>query len=162
MSKVALFHFYGSLKDFIKKEDVNYAFTGTPTVKDAIEAIGVPHPEVKCIVVNGGPVDFSHKLQENEKIDVLSQTLNDFNHLPIKFFLDVHLGKLARELRMLGFDSLYENTYKDEQIAQIAADDDRIVLTRDVGLLKIGKIQRGYWLRSKSATARSDKAFSAF
>jgi uncharacterized protein with PIN domain len=63
--------------------------------------------------------------------------------------LDVHLGKLARALRMLGFDTHYENTLDDKTIAKVAVSESRVVLTRDVGLLKQKAIQRGYWLRSQ-------------
>lgn len=68
------------------------------------------------------------------------------------FILDVHLGKLARRLRMLGFDSLYLNTYTDTQIVEIASNQTRIVLTRDVNLLKHKVLQtgQGYWLRSQN------------
>ena len=64
-----------------------------------------------------------------------------------RFVLDVHLGRLARYLRLLGFDALYETDYEDEQIAIISRDESRIALTRDKGLLKRGAVTRGYWLR---------------
>ncbi|WP_317175587.1 Mut7-C RNAse domain-containing protein [Pontibacter beigongshangensis] len=71
--------------------------------------------------------------------------------LPVsdKFILDVHVGRLARALRLLGFDSRYQNDYADTSIAQLALKENRIVLTRDIGLLKHRSIHRGYWLRSQ-------------
>jgi len=67
-----------------------------------------------------------------------------------RFVLDVHLGTLARKLRMLGFDTRYDRGYTDEAIARIASDERRIVLTRDIGLLKRSEVERGYWLRSQA------------
>ena len=65
-----------------------------------------------------------------------------------KFILDVNLGKLARKLRLLGFDSLYSNTYDDKDIIETALAEKRIILTRDIGILKNKRITHGYWLRS--------------
>ncbi|GAB3536463.1 Mut7-C RNAse domain-containing protein [Pontibacter brevis] len=136
-----------------------YRFTGTPAVKDAIEAIGVPHPEVGVILVNDLPVPFSYPLQAHDKVAVYPADANQnwpggFSlqakpPTPERFVLDVHLGKLVRALRMLGFDTCYENDYSDRTIANIAATEERIVLTRDVGLLKQKTIRWGYWLRSQ-------------
>jgi uncharacterized protein with PIN domain len=159
----ASFHFYGSLNDFLPyaKRDTRfeYNFSGTPAIKDAIEALGVPHPEVAGIVVNNKPVTFKYLLQPADQVAVYPTTgamqkpefsLKEEAQPPvIRFILDVHLGKLARSLRMLGFDTLYENNYSDALITNIAEKENRIVLTRDVGLLKNRKITWGYWLRSQ-------------
>jgi len=67
-----------------------------------------------------------------------------------KFILDVHLGKLARHLRMLGFDTIYENDCTDPQIVNIAQAEKRAVLTRDTELLKIKAIEEGYLIKSKN------------
>ena len=66
-----------------------------------------------------------------------------------RFILDVHLGKLAKKLRMLGFDTLYENNYADMEVVEIALSEKRIIATRDIGLLKIKKVLYGYWIRSQ-------------
>lgn len=136
-----------------------YKFAGTPALKDAIEALGVPHPEVEVILVNGKPVDFYHPLQRGSEVaiypaDWRNQFPRDFSlrkgqTAPDTFVLDVHLGKLVRALRMLGFDSCYRNDYTDKDIASIAEAEKRIVLTRDVGLLKQKSVWWGYWLRSQ-------------
>ncbi|MCK4535740.1 MAG: Mut7-C RNAse domain-containing protein, partial [Desulfuromonadales bacterium] len=64
------------------------------------------------------------------------------------FILDVHLGKLARRLRLLGFDCLYRNDYADDDIVWIAHEEDRIILTRDRGLLKRKMVEQGCLLNS--------------
>ncbi|RDV14960.1 hypothetical protein DXT99_11780 [Pontibacter diazotrophicus] len=163
MDATATIEFFGSLNDFPalsgKESKLQYRFAGTPAVKDAIEAIGVPHPEVDVILLNDMPVDFTHPLQAGDKVAVYPAEANrgwpesfslQANYpAPDRFVLDVHLGKLARALRMLGFDTCYENDYSDKAIAHIAATEERIVLTRDVGLLKHKSIRWGYWLRSQ-------------
>ena len=163
MALLATFFFHGSLNDFLSKKKKNeryeYEFAGTPSVKDAIETIGVPHVEVDLILANECPVDFTYRLTQSDKILVypkgLKPEVKNLIHL-IKqfpgeptFILDVHLGKLARLLRMLGFDTLYEKEFADAQIAAIAATQTQIVLTRDLPLLKRKTLEWGYWVRSR-------------
>ncbi|TXK45753.1 hypothetical protein FVR03_12085 [Pontibacter qinzhouensis] len=176
MEKAASFYFHGSLNDFLptcsKNKPVPYGFSGAPAVKDAIEAIGVPHPEVNGILVNGEPVDFSYRLQPADRVEVypagtVKQWLeHDAVQAPLPvtpaFILDVHLGKLSKSLRLLGFDTLYQNDYTDGAIAQLASEQHRIVLTRDVGLLKYKSIKWGYWLRSQHLEEQLTEVLSYF
>jgi uncharacterized protein with PIN domain len=156
------FRYYEELNDFLpsskRKVSIHYYFHGKPSVKDAIEAMGIPHVEVDLILVNGQPVDFSYSLQDQDRVSVYpvfeSLDISSINRLrgkPLrnpKFILDVHLGKLARYLRMMGFDSLYRNDYKDDHIIEISLRDKRIILTRDKGILMNERVTHGYWLRS--------------
>lgn len=158
------FRFYDGLCDFLsaekKQREFFFPFAGTPSVKDTIEAAGVPHVEVDLILIDGRPADFAALLKGGERIAVYPLFKNldaDPRHrlLPDppdvhRFVLDVHLGRLARYLRLAGFDTLYDNSYRDAEIVDIARRDDRIVLTCDVGLLKHRAVIRGYWLRSTS------------
>ena len=157
------FRFYEELNDFLpeerKKRSFMHKYEGACSVKDAIEAIGVPHVEVDLIIVDGNSVDFSFRLEGDERVAVYpvfeSLDITPIIHLrpkPLRqtrFVIDVNLGALARRLRMLGFDCLYRNDYEDNEIADISVAEKRIILTRDRGLLKIGKITYGYWLRSQ-------------
>lgn len=68
----------------------------------------------------------------------------------VRFVLDVHLGKLASLLRMLGFDTLYRNDYQDAQLAQILAQENRVVLTRDRGVLMRSLVIYGYYVRENN------------
>jgi uncharacterized protein with PIN domain len=164
MSKSASFYFHDSLNDFLssskKNTNILYHFDDRPTVKHAIETIGIPHPEVDVILVNNSPVDFFYTLADGDKVEVYPVTAKyEFDEtwsLTKDFFtdgfiLDVHLGKLARLLRLLGFDTLYENNYTDKGIVEIAESENRAVLTRDVNLLKHRSVKAGYWLRSQFA-----------
>ena len=161
--KTVTFRFYEELNDFLpsgkRKKNFEYQFSGSPTVKDAIEAIGIPHIEVDLILVNGESVSFSHQLSGNENISVYpvfeSLDISPINRLreqPLRvtrFILDVHLGKLAKYLRMTGFDTLYEKDYSDADIVKISIEGKRIILTRDLGILKHKTITHGYWIRSQ-------------
>lgn len=162
MSKTVTFRFYAELNDFLPPEkrqrDFPYTFFGRPTVKDAIEALGVPHPEVDLILADNRSVDFDYHLQPGARLAVypVFELLNieHLTHLrprPLRqtrFVVDVNLGKLARKLRLLGFDSAYEAAADDKQIIRKALTEQRIILTRDVGLLKHGSVTHGYWVRS--------------
>ncbi|HEV7331424.1 MAG TPA: Mut7-C RNAse domain-containing protein [Flavisolibacter sp.] len=146
------FLFRNNLNDFLpackKHRQISYAFRPSATVKDAIEAIGVPHVEVNKMNVNGTAVSFSYPLQPNDAVEVLPFETVVMSS-PVAFVLDVHLGKLARLLRLLGIDTHYETDYADAEIVAIAVAQNRVVLTRDIGLLKHKVLQHGYWLRSQ-------------
>lgn len=168
MSKhTARFLFHGALNDFIErnKKDqwIDYSFQGTPAVKDAIEAIGIPHVEVAKILVDGMPVAFSHHLCPQNSIEVFPFGQADVEEIAeTKFVLDVHLGSLTRALRMLGFNTMYQQENSDKNIANIAANEDLIVLTRDIGLLKHKSIKRGYWLRSQITKGQLAEVINRF
>lgn len=154
--------FYGELNDFLSSERQQIQFFHTvkerTAIKDVIEALGIPHPEVDYIIVNRNPVNFSYLIQGEEQIEVYpisarNQFPNGLHLIPITpaetcFILDVHLGKLANSLRMLGFDTLYRNDYDDEELAKISASEQRILLTRDKGLLMRSLVNLGYYVRN--------------
>lgn len=158
----AFFRFYEELNDFLPSEKrklrMPYHFSGKPSIKDAIEAQGIPHPEVDLIIVNGDSVGFDYHLRDGDQVAVYP-VFESFDITPIvklrktplrvsRFIVDVNLGKLARQLRMLGFDTLYDNRFKDRTVAEIASREQRIVLTRDRRLLQARIITHGYWVRS--------------
>ena len=160
--KIAYFRFYAELNDFLPiekhKQNIHYSFWGSPTVKDCIEALGVPHTEVHLILVGSTPVDFSYYIEAEDQISVypIFELLDISEISPIKpkllpvmaFILDTHLGKLTRYLRMLGFDSLYGNYLTDQEIIDRSFTDNRVILTRDIGILKHKSMVHGYYLRS--------------
>jgi uncharacterized protein with PIN domain len=161
--KTAFFRFYEELNDFLPAEKrkirFEHNFAGRTSVKDMIESLGIPHVEVDLILVNGISVNFSYLINNNDDISVypVFETLDITNiqHLrpkPLrnkKFILDVHLGTLARYLRMIGFDTLYKNDYNDNEIAEISLNERRTILTRDKGILKRSEVTHGYWVRNQ-------------
>jgi uncharacterized protein with PIN domain len=172
----ANFRFHGELNFFLppERKDVNFIhpFKKRPSIKDTIEALGVPHPEVYCIDVNGENVDFSYILTDGDKVEVypISAGKSLEPNLIVRppeptekcFVLDVHLGKLASSLRMLGFDTLYRNDYDDEELAEISAAENRILLTRDTGLLMRGIVTYGYYVRSKDREEQLKETMERF
>ena len=165
MKKNATFRFYEELNDFLPSEKRKvvfvHTFTGTPAIKDIIEAIGVPHVEVDLILVNNLPVDFTYRLKDRDVVSVYpvfeTFEISGVSHLrkkPLretKFILDVHLGKLAKYLRMFGFDTMYQNDFDDKAIIRISLAGHRIILTRDIGLLKNGSVSRAYYIRNQDS-----------
>ena len=158
---VADFRFYEELNDFLRpelrKRTFRRVFSGTPAIKDVIEAIGVPHSEVDLVLIDGESVGFGRRLHDGNRVAVYP-VFERLDLTPLvrlcprplrrtRFVLDVHLGTLARYLRLLGFDTLYRNDYDDHQIVRLAHDDSRIILTRDKGLLKHRAVTRGRWIR---------------
>ena len=161
MKKVFI-RFYEELNDFLtgdkKKKRFEHFFKNNPSVKDLVESIGVPHTEIDLILINGAPVDFTYQVKDRDDISVYpvfeSFDISGLQHLrekPLRekrFILDVHLGTLARYLRMLGFDTLYKNNFTGEEIIQISIDEKRTILTKDIGILKQNRVTHGYFVRN--------------
>ncbi|NIR50394.1 Mut7-C ubiquitin/RNAse domain-containing protein [candidate division KSB1 bacterium] len=174
--KTAQFRFYEELNDFLpadkRKTSFDYHFNGNPGIKDAIEALGVPHTEVDLIQVKGKSVGFDYQLQHGDRVAVYpvfeSLDISPLIRLrakPLretKFILDVHLGKLARRLRMLGFDTVYRNDFEDAEIVEKAVNEQRIILTRDQGILKNKAVTHGYWLRSTDPDVQVREVLTRF
>jgi hypothetical protein len=162
--KRAEVRFYSELNDFVapwrRGRTTSYAFGVSGSVKDLIEALGVPHTEVDLVLANGESVDFSYRVKNGDRISVFPEfegvdisTLLRLRPQPLResrFVADAHLGRLAAYLRMAGFDTVYRSDYTDEELASISANEKRILLTRDRGLLKRNIITRGYCVRTTS------------
>jgi uncharacterized protein with PIN domain len=155
----AKFHFHAELNDFLaparRGAAVTYRFGGRVSIKDAIESLGVPHTEIAAIVVGSTAVDFAYIVRDSDRVEVFPSPAPTRHAAlrppfpgPPRFVLDTHLGQLARYLRMLGFDTLYRNDYPDDELARIASQDPRILLTRDRGLLKRSIVTYGRYVRA--------------
>jgi uncharacterized protein with PIN domain len=157
----ASIRFYGSLNDFLpssrRQSTLVCTFESSPSVKDVVEALGVPHPEIDLLVVDAQSVDFSYRLRDGDRVAVyplirgfgLGTTgrLRPSPQTEPRLVADVHLGRLTAYLRLAGFDTKYRNDYSDDEIVAISASEDRVLLTRDVGVLKHAVVMRGYFLR---------------
>jgi uncharacterized protein with PIN domain len=172
----AHFRFYEELNEFLpqtrRKTEFVYEFNGAPSVKDAVEAIGVPHVEVDLILVNGTSVSFSRKLSDGDRVAVYP-TFESFDISAVtrlrpeplrepRFILDVHLGRLAKYLRLCGFDSLYSKFFEDREIVETALRERRIILTRDRQLIKNSRVTHGYWIRSQNHNEQLTEVFRRF
>jgi len=154
------FRVYAELNDFLPPRRRKRAFVQEvaprSSVKDAIEALGVPHPEVDLLLVDGQPAGFSHLLLGGERvavyprfrtIDVAGVSLVSPGRIEPRFVLDVHLGRLAAYLRLAGFDAAYNNDAADSDLAASSSRETRVLLTRDVGLLYRNEVRHGYFVR---------------
>ena len=132
---VAHFRFYEELNDFLppalRKVEFAHRFQRRASVKDMIESFGVPHPEIELILVNGQSVEFSHIVQDGDRISV-SPVFECLDVSPLlrlrpaplrkpRFVVDCNLGRLARYLRLLGLDCVYRNDFTDDDVAAISA-----------------------------------------
>lgn len=167
-------NFHGDLTFFLKSKAGNKILErrlGEKTsVKDVIESCGVPHPEIDLILANRQPVGFSHILEREQEIDVYpvqsAPTLFPENHLQVrhltKFMADGHLGKLARDLRLLGFDVVYDRDAQDRQLLAVMNIDNRALLTRDRWLLMHKVVRHGYYPRSQDAAEQTIEVMRRF
>lgn len=129
------------------------------SVKDVIEGCGVPHPEVDLILVNGQPVDFDYAISTDATVELYPVKTGPPNFKEKRlqatnttcFVVDGHLGKLARDLRLLGFDVAYDPLAEDRQLIDIMERENRALLTRDRRLLMHAIVKTGYYPRSQNA-----------
>lgn len=154
---------YAELNDFLAPADrgttLQRPFQGHQTVKDIVEAAGIPHTEIDLILVNGEPVSLSYRPTVGDRLAVYPVferldigTIARLGHQPLRdprFVVDVHLGRLARLLRLVGFDARWDHDLDDETLASISQHEHRIVLTRDRGLLKRRNVTHGLFVRSE-------------
>lgn len=156
--KYITFYFHRELREYFGLNySLEYVLQRRASIKDIIEALGVPHTEVGEILAEEREAGFDHIPSPDEKIvvrpveapvDVTRPTLLRPNLYPeVKFIADVNVGKLAMLLRMLGQDTLWSNSYGDREVAALAAQERRIVLSRDRGLLKRREIVHGRLIR---------------
>jgi uncharacterized protein with PIN domain len=133
-----------------------HALARAATVKNAVEALGIPHTEIARLAVNGAAATLDRIVRAGDEIAVggwqAAGTIQPAPHL--HFVADAHLGALARFLRMLGFDTLHANTIGDDTIRRLAAQAQRIVLTRDRELLKCREIATGAYVRALAPQAQ--------
>lgn len=162
---------YGDLAELGGGREVEVPVGAPRSVKDAIESVGVPHTEVALLVVDRDPVGFDHLVSGGERVAVYPTTLDlvpEGGDLrppppdPRRFVVDVHLGTLARRLRTLGFDTWYASDADDVVLARIAVADDRILLTRDRGLLMRRDIVHGYLPRSSDPEEQTREVVERF
>jgi uncharacterized protein with PIN domain/sulfur carrier protein ThiS len=154
---------YAELNDFLPVEvrgtTARRPFRPHQTVKDVIEAAGIPHTEVDLVLVEGEPVPLDHRPATGARIAVYP-VFERFDVGPVtrvrptplrvvRLVADVHLGRLARLLRLLGLDVRWENDVDDAALESISEAEHRVVLTRDRGLLKRRRVTHGLYVRSQ-------------
>lgn len=166
----ATFRFHRELNEFLARPVRDQAFVcacpAASTAKHMIEALGVPHTEVALILRNGAPVGFDAPIARDDVIEVYPRHAAPaafaqapplrpaLNAATVGFIADAHLGALAQLLRLAGFDTRYDNHFPDDEIEQLAHDEDRVVLTRDRELLKRKTLVHGCYVRALQPDAQ--------
>lgn len=154
--------FHGELIELLNKNGTPGSvreLIRTAPVKDLVESQGVPHTEVGSILTASGAKrgfwytpEFGESLHihpHEPPVDVSKSTVlvpRPFGK--ILFIVDVNVGRLAKLLRIGGFDTLYNPHWEDREIAEKARDQERVLLTRDRELLKRNAVIRGRLVRS--------------
>ncbi len=141
----------------MRKVDFEVEFKGKRSIKDMVEALGVPHTEIDLILANGKSVDFSYILTDGDRISVypVFESLNIANitrlrKVPLRktrFIADVNLGNIVKYMRMLGFDVYYESVLTHKEIIEISKGENRIILTKSKKLLKFREVSHGIFIR---------------
>jgi len=179
MSGEVLVRLYEELNDFLpasmgacRRRPFPAPLHAGETVISLVEALGIPHTEVDLVLVNGQSVGFRHRLADGDRLSVYPvfesldiAQVSRVRPRPLRetrFVLDVHLGRLARLLRLAGFDSLYANDCDDRTLSRTAHGQRRILLTRDRGLLKRAEVTHGYWVRSTHPPAQLAEVIARF
>ncbi len=160
----ATFSFIAELNDFLphprKNTPFSLEFAPHQSLKHLVESLGVPHTEIGLVLVDEQPVDASNRLQDGAWVTVYPAD-SSLEGEPC-FILDNHLGQLATYLRMLGFDCLYRNDYQDDELARVAVDEERVLLTRDRRLLMRKAIRRGYCIHQTDPRLQAAEVLRRF
>lgn len=161
----AVYEFHGDLPSLLRKKwgdvrVIEQPVTRRASIKDVLESFGLPHTEIGEIKCRGRDVDFTFQVEDHHFFEihpvrapwnVTEKTLLRPEPLDmICFIVDVNVGRLARYLRMAGFDVLYDSGWHDAQITTMIERQPRIVLTRDLGLLKRKSVEFGRYVRSEN------------
>lgn len=173
MTKQATLQINGSLRDFIDsgkpgKTSVHVAFEMNPSAKDIIESQGIPHTAVFGLMVNGNSKTLDYNVKNGDKIKPLpfemvsADELDEIQISPSRFMTDIHLGKLSKKMRLLGLDTLMADKSDDQEIISLSNAEQRMILTRDIGLLRNGKTMYGYWIRNTEPEKQAEELFERF
>lgn len=168
--------FHGDTRELLRLPETNgtvvYALNRRASIKDIIEAIGVPHTEVGRIVAGENELGFDYIVQEGERFDIFPQT----GDIPVteptvlrpeplpepKFMVDVNVLKLARNLRLLGLDTTTVTGGTLVETARAAEKARRILLTRNRDLLKVALLSFGQLLRSEDHRRQLDEVINRY
>lgn len=154
------------------KKEIDYPLTRRASIKDIIEALHIPHTEISSIFQNDTEISFSHIPEAGERIflhsfshgtDVTQPSLLRPDPLPItSFIVDINVGKLARLLRMSGIDTVYDPQWQEKDIAEMAAADRRILLSRNRDLLRRKCILWGHLVRAEQPEKQLAEVMTLF
>lgn len=157
------FYFHGNLpgllpQKFSQQKVICHFLKRKTTVKDMVESFGIPHPEVERIVVCGIPVGFDYIVNKDDTVEIFPLSTESNFSVPsllrseplkeFRFVVDINVAKLVSKLRMLGFDTTFNRSFTDNELAAVSSCQRRILLSRDRNLLKRKSVMFGHLIRS--------------
>ncbi|RCG23393.1 hypothetical protein DQ384_34070 [Sphaerisporangium album] len=137
-----------------RRDELRLPYDGASSLGHVVESAGVPLPEVGSLLADGRVVTPAYHPRDGEVVDVREMSRPQPVPVPL-FLLDVHLGTLARRLRLVGVDTAYENDLDDDTLIERANAERRVLLTQDRGLLR----RRMLWLGAYVRGARPEEQF---
>ncbi|WP_310600261.1 Mut7-C RNAse domain-containing protein [Desulfobulbus sp.] len=173
----ACFCFHGDLSFLLRPRwrttrQIVLPMTRAASIKDAIEAFGPPHTEIGDIVCNGRPVDFSWPVQAGQQFDLYPVTspwdvtrpsfLRPVPLPALAFLADGSVGRLARLLRMAGFDTRYHPSWQASDLLDIVIREPRVLLSRNLDLLKRKQVIFGRAIRAETGLAQLREVLALF
>ncbi|HSB65588.1 MAG TPA: Mut7-C RNAse domain-containing protein [Anaerolineales bacterium] len=160
----ANFTFIAELNDFLprnlKSTTFGLEFAPHQSLKHLIESLGVPHTDFGKVLVNDQETNPDQRLREGDQVTIYPAK-GSILGVP-HFILDNHLGQLATYMRMLGFDTLYRNDFQDDELSQVASQDERVLLTRDRRLLMRKVIRLGYCIHQTDPRLQAVEVLKRF
>jgi len=160
MSK-AIFRFYEELNKFLpkrrRKTDFQVNFKRRRSIKEMIEALGVPHTEIDLILVNGKPVEFTYRLQDGDRVSIYPvfeflniENITGLRKIPLrktKFIAETNLEHIVNYMRILGFDVCFDPSLSTWKIIELSKRENRIILTKNRKLLKFKEVTHAIFVR---------------
>ena len=154
--------FFGNNKELLQvptsQGKILYHLNRRASIKDIVEAVGVPHTEICRLVYSGNEISFHYIPSGDEEILIYPFDKQNNWRAPsvlrpqpfdrLKFLVDMTALKLARNLRMAGLDTATVVGKKLKDIVKMASSEKRIVITKNRELVKIGDLLYGQLLRS--------------
>jgi uncharacterized protein len=119
----------------------------TASLGHIVQSVGIPLTEVGALRIAGRTVPVAWRPEPADLVEVLAGPRPQPLDGPPWLLLDVHLGALARRLRLLGVDTAYRNSAVDDELVEQAGREDRLLLTQDRGLLRRRTIRRAAYVR---------------
>lgn len=163
--KQAYLRFYEELNNYLpeakRKQWIVYELSSDKTIRHVLAEFQIPSNEIDLLLVNQQSQNIGYQLKDQDRISVFPMFelfdisgISEVRNRPLRktqFICDVHLGKLGKYLRMLGFDTLYSNQYSKKEIISIAENESRIILSKDRSFSKYPTVNRFYRVRSSNS-----------
>ncbi|HOX26132.1 MAG TPA: Mut7-C RNAse domain-containing protein [Candidatus Krumholzibacteria bacterium] len=151
----------GDLPDLAgRRRDIHRRLPAPTSIRDALEALGIPHGEIGRILLDGAAASLADLVGDGSRVEAWPAVPADL--ADPRFLCDLHLGKLVRLLRFCGFDTLWEPGLREAALARLAVRDRRTVLSRHRALLKRSAIGSSLLIRSNRPDAQLAEVLQRF